>query len=113
MNSRESFKEMVKMLKSEREQLNKLAGLLDGKYTVGGDLVWCEAAKENMYEAYRRVTDAIEILTCEYVKMVDPEFYDKLHFEPDLEVYFEDGIGTEDIVIYGDTPEGNRISTRV
>lgn len=101
------------MLKSEREQLNKLAGLLDGKYTVGGDLIYSTAARANIVEAYQKVTDAIEILACEYVKMVDPEFYDKLHFEPDLEVYFEDGFGTEDIVIYGDSPEGNRISTRV
>ncbi len=101
------------MLKSEREQLNKLASLLDGKYTVGGGLIYSTAARANMVEAYQKVTDAIEILTCEYVKMVDPEFYDKLHFEPDIEVCIEDGFGTEDIVIYGDTPEGDRISTRV
>lgn len=113
MNSRESFKEMVKMLKNERESINKIAGLLNGKYTVSGDLIYCVAAKNLMEEAYQKVTDAIEILACDYVKVADPEFYDKLHFEPDLEVYFEDGFGTEDIVIYGDTPEGDRISTRV
>lgn len=39
MNNRESFKEMVKKLRAERERLNEIAGLLDGKTAVGGDLV--------------------------------------------------------------------------
>jgi uncharacterized radical SAM superfamily Fe-S cluster-containing enzyme len=113
MNSRESFKEMVKMLKAERERLNEIAGLLNGKTTVGDDLIYCVAAKANIEEAYRQVTDALTILAFDYVKVADPEFYNDLDPDTSLDVYIEDGIGTERILIYGEAIEGNQISTTV
>lgn len=113
MNSRESFKEMVKKLRAERERLNEIAGLLDGKTTVSGDLVYCMAARSNILEAYKQVSYALEILAYDYVKVADPEFYQDLAADAELDVYIEDGIGTENIVIYGYAIEGNRISTTV
>ena len=112
MNNRESFKEMVKMLKAERERLNEIAGLLNGKTTVGGDLIYSYAAKVNVEAAYKKISDAIEILACEYIQTADPDFYGRLSSEPDIEVYFDEGFGTEHINIYADDIHGNRISTQ-
>lgn len=112
MNNRESFKEMVKMLKAERERLNEIAGLLNGKTTVGGDLIYSYAAKVNVDAAYKKISDAIEILACEYIQTADPDFHGRLSSEPDIEVYFDEGFGTEHINIYADDIHGNRISTQ-
>lgn len=112
MNNRESFKEMVKMLKAEREHLNEIAGLLNGKTTVGGDLIYSYAAKVNVDAAYKKISDAIEILACEYIQTADPDFHGRLSSEPDIEVYFDEGFGTEHINIYANDIYGNRISTQ-
>ena len=111
MMNRESFKEMVKMLNAERERINELAGLLNAKTTIGGDLIFCPAANDSMRNAYNRVNFAIEALACDYLKMVDPEFYNKLNVSPNISVSIEDGYGTENIIIYAEDENENEIST--
>lgn len=111
MMNRESFKEMIKMLNAERERINELAGLLNAKTTVGGDLIFCPAAYDSMLNAYNRVNFAIEALACDYLKMVDPEFYNKLDVSPNISVSIEDGYGTENIIIRAEDENGHEIST--
>lgn len=111
MMNRESFKEMIKMLNAERERINELAGLLNAKTTVGGDLIFCPDAYDGMLNAYNRVNFAIEALTCDYLKTVDPEFYNKLDFSPDISVSIEEGYGTENIIIHAKDENENEIST--
>ena len=109
--NRESFKEMVKMLNAERERINELAGLLNAKTTVGGDLIFCPAAYDSMCNAYNRVNFAIEALACDYLKMVDLEFYNKLNISPNISVSIEEEYGTENIIIYAEDENENEIST--
>ncbi|MBR4589178.1 MAG: hypothetical protein IKO36_00825 [Bacteroidaceae bacterium] len=111
MINRDTFKFLIKSLQQEEKKVGELVEILAGRKSVN-----CHNVKSmshiNANLALQQIHNTIIVFVCEYLKIVDTEFYDNLASDTDFTILFEHN-PNDDIVIYATNNNGEEVTTIV